>query len=130
MGFSKANLPFGPETMLARTVRLLSQATETIVVVAAAGQPLQSLPSHVRVVTDEREGSGPLEGLRSRAGGAWGRGRRRVCHWVRYAAARPGVCPPRDRSIGFARRGRSEDRRSVSSAGRSLSDNARPADRS
>jgi CTP:molybdopterin cytidylyltransferase MocA len=38
MGTSKALLPFGPETMLQRVVRLLSDIVSPIVAVAAAGQ--------------------------------------------------------------------------------------------
>jgi len=64
MGLAKATLPFGPETMLARTVRLLSQVLDKVVVVSAAGQTLPLLPTNVRICVDEREDSGPLEGLR------------------------------------------------------------------
>ena len=65
MGTSKALLPFGPETMLQRVVRLLGDVVTPIVVVAAAGQELPELPPHVIVTRDEREGRGPLEGLRA-----------------------------------------------------------------
>ena len=65
MGTSKALLPFGPETMLQRVVRLLGDVVSPIVVVAAAGQELPQLPPHVIVTRDEREGRGPLEGLRA-----------------------------------------------------------------
>lgn len=65
MGTSKALLPFGPETMLQRVVRLLSGIVTPIVVVAAPGQPLPKLPAGVVVTHDEREGRGPLEGLRA-----------------------------------------------------------------
>ncbi|MBN2477454.1 MAG: molybdenum cofactor guanylyltransferase [Pirellulales bacterium] len=63
MGRAKASLPFGPETMLARVVRLLGEATEPIVVVAAPGQALPPLPSPVRIAHDRRADRGPLEGL-------------------------------------------------------------------
>lgn len=63
MGLAKALLPFGPERMLQRVVRLLGQAAEPLVVVAAPGQELPELPAGVRVVRDRREGRGPLEGL-------------------------------------------------------------------
>jgi molybdopterin-guanine dinucleotide biosynthesis protein A len=63
MGAPKALLPFGPEVMLQRVVRLLGQAVGTIVVVAAAGQDLPELPAVVIVVRDRREYRGPLEGL-------------------------------------------------------------------
>ena len=65
MGTAKALLPFGPETMLQRMVRLLSGIVSPIVVVAAGGQPLPDLPADVIVTRDEREGRGPLEGLRA-----------------------------------------------------------------
>jgi molybdopterin-guanine dinucleotide biosynthesis protein A len=65
MGTSKALLPFGPETMLQRVVRLLSGAVAPIVVVAALDQELPQLPPGVIVTHDEHEGRGPLEGLRA-----------------------------------------------------------------
>jgi molybdenum cofactor guanylyltransferase len=65
MGSPKASLPFGPETMLQRVVRLLGEVVEPIVVVAAADQNLPPLPSDVIVTRDEREARGPLEGLRA-----------------------------------------------------------------
>ena len=63
MGRDKAALPFGPELMLQRVVRLLGEAVERIVVVAAPGQELPPLPEGIEVVRDQREGRGPLEGL-------------------------------------------------------------------
>ena len=63
MGLAKATLPFGPELMLQRVVRLLSQVVQPIVVVAAPGQELPPLPADVLVTRDEHEGRGPLEGL-------------------------------------------------------------------
>jgi molybdenum cofactor guanylyltransferase len=65
MGTPKATLPFGPETMLQRVVRLLGTAVDPIVVVAAHGQALPELPDGVIVALDEREQRGPLEGLRA-----------------------------------------------------------------
>jgi molybdopterin-guanine dinucleotide biosynthesis protein A len=65
MGTSKALLPFGPETMLQRVVRLLSEVVSPIVVVAAAGQELPTLPPGVIITHDEHEARGPLEGLRA-----------------------------------------------------------------
>src|SRR5512138_2999381 len=65
MGTSKALLPFGPETMLQRVVRLLTDVVSPIVVVAAVDQPLPTLPPEVIVTRDEQEGRGPLEGLRA-----------------------------------------------------------------
>ena len=49
--------------MLQRVARLLGEAVERIVVVAAAGQELPPLPEAVEIVRDEREGRGPLEGI-------------------------------------------------------------------
>jgi molybdenum cofactor guanylyltransferase len=63
MGQPKAWLPFGPETMLERVVRLVGQSVESIVVVAAPGQELPSLPDDVRVARDPVSGRGPLQGL-------------------------------------------------------------------
>ena len=63
MGTSKAMLPFGPETMLQRVVRVLGGVVAPIVVVAAANQELPPLPPGVLITRDEREGRGPLQGL-------------------------------------------------------------------
>ena len=65
MGTSKALLPFGPETMLQRVVRLLNGVVQPIVVVAAVDQMLPPLPPDVIVTRDEHEERGPLEGLRA-----------------------------------------------------------------
>ena len=65
MGVPKATLPFGPETMLQRVVRLLGTVVSPIVVVAAREQVLPELPDDVIVTRDEREQRGPLEGLRA-----------------------------------------------------------------
>ncbi len=63
MGRPKAWLPFGEEFMLPRVVRLLSEAVTPIVVVAAVGQELPTLPGDVEVVLDEERTRGPLQGL-------------------------------------------------------------------
>ncbi len=66
MGDDKGLLPFGAdEVLLQRVVRLLSDVVpmENMVVVAARRQQLPSLPSDVRVVCDQHEDRGPLEGL-------------------------------------------------------------------
>lgn len=63
MGQSKAMLPFGSETLLARTVRIVSSVASPVVVVAARDQQLPVLPGEVQVVYDQHEGRGPLEGL-------------------------------------------------------------------
>jgi molybdopterin-guanine dinucleotide biosynthesis protein A len=64
-GTPNALLPFGGETMLQRVVRILSDLVSPIVVVAAGGQELPALPASVILTQDEREGRGPLEGLRA-----------------------------------------------------------------
>ncbi len=65
MGVPKATLPFGPETMLQRVVRLLGSVVAPVVVVAAPEQSLPELPEGVIVTRDERGERGPLEGLRA-----------------------------------------------------------------
>jgi molybdopterin-guanine dinucleotide biosynthesis protein A len=65
MGIPKASLPFGPESMLERVVRLLGQVADPIVVVAASQQALPDLPASVRVAHDQQEDKGPLEGIRA-----------------------------------------------------------------
>lgn len=65
MGTPKAALPFGPETMLQRVVRLLGTVVSPVVVVAAKEQDLPLLPADVIVTRDERDEGGPLEGLRA-----------------------------------------------------------------
>jgi molybdopterin-guanine dinucleotide biosynthesis protein A len=68
MGVPKATLPFGPETMLQRVVRLLGTVVTPIIAVAAREQVLPELPDDVIVTRDEREQRGPLEGLRAGLG--------------------------------------------------------------
>lgn len=63
MGRPKAWLPFGGEIMLPRVLRLLSEAVQPVVVVAAPEQDLPPLPAAVAVVRDEEKGRGPLQGL-------------------------------------------------------------------
>ncbi len=63
MGAPKAALPFGPETMLQRIVRLVGTVCDPIVVVAAEGQELPALPAGVIVARDRHAERGPLEGL-------------------------------------------------------------------
>jgi molybdopterin-guanine dinucleotide biosynthesis protein A len=65
MGTAKALLPFGPETMLQRVVRLLGTTVSPIVTVAAREQELPPLPAGTIVARDERDARGPLEGLRA-----------------------------------------------------------------
>lgn len=65
MGRDKAMLPFGPELMLQRVVRLISEVVDlnNIVVVAAPNQSLPELPGRVLIARDVHEYRGPLEGL-------------------------------------------------------------------
>jgi len=63
MGRPKAWLPFGPEVLLQRIVRILDAVVGPLVVVAAPDQELPDLPDHVLVTRDELPGRGPLEGL-------------------------------------------------------------------
>ena len=65
MGRDKATLPFGPELMLQRVVRIISQVIDptAIVVVASPEQVLPQLPDRVIVTRDERPNRGPLEGI-------------------------------------------------------------------
>ena len=65
MGRDKATLPFGPEMMLQRMVRILVEVVEpaATVVVAAQGQILPELPAAVIISRDEHPDRGPLEGL-------------------------------------------------------------------
>jgi molybdopterin-guanine dinucleotide biosynthesis protein A len=65
MGTPKALLPFGPETMLQRVVRLLRSVVSPIVVVGAVDQALPELDPDVILARDERSERGPLEGLRA-----------------------------------------------------------------
>jgi molybdopterin-guanine dinucleotide biosynthesis protein A len=65
MGRDKATLPFGPELMLQRVLRLIGEVVklENVAVVAASDQSLPELPSGVLIVRDVHEYRGPLEGL-------------------------------------------------------------------
>src|SRR5262245_46014463 len=63
MGLPKLSLPFGPESMLARVVRLVAEVCRPIVVVAAPRQELPDLGVEVITARDRHEGRGPLEGL-------------------------------------------------------------------
>lgn len=63
MGRPKASLPFGPELMLQRVVRILRQVVSPIVVVAAQGQDVPELPPEIEIARDEHEELGPLAGI-------------------------------------------------------------------
>jgi len=65
MGVDKASLPFGPEAMLQRVVRLVSQCVPNtqIVVVSGTEQTLPDLHRNIRIVQDRTAERGPLEGI-------------------------------------------------------------------
>ena len=63
MGRSKPWLPFGPEYLLQRVVKILRLVVRPVVVVAAPRQDVPPLPPEVELVRDEVEGHGPLAGL-------------------------------------------------------------------
>ena len=65
MGRDKASLPFGPEQMLQRIVRLVGEVVpaEHTVVVAAVNQELPPLPPRILISRDQDEDRGPLAGL-------------------------------------------------------------------
>jgi molybdopterin-guanine dinucleotide biosynthesis protein A len=65
MGRTKAWLPFGPELLLQRMVRLASEGIGhgPLVVVAAREQTLPDLPQRVVVARDSLPHRGPLHGL-------------------------------------------------------------------
>ncbi len=63
MGRPKATLPFGPELMLQRVVRLVGEIVDKIVVVSAVDQELPELPPTVEIARDRHPQRGPLEGL-------------------------------------------------------------------
>lgn len=65
MGIAKADLPVGPETMLARIVRLLQPLAHPVVLAAAANQTLPPIDDDVRIARDATPDQGPLEGLAS-----------------------------------------------------------------
>jgi molybdopterin-guanine dinucleotide biosynthesis protein A len=73
MGRPKAWLPFAGEPILRRVVRIVGEAVEPLVVVAAPGQELPPLPAAVDVVRDEEEGRGPLQGLAAGLAALYGR---------------------------------------------------------
>ena len=63
MGRAKAWLPFGNELLLQRTVRILREVVDPIVVVAAPDQDVPKLPDDIHVARDDRGFLGPLNGL-------------------------------------------------------------------
>ena len=63
MGFSKAALPFGEETMLERVVRLVGEVAAPVVVVAARDETVEFRVDGVQLCRDRVADRGPLEGL-------------------------------------------------------------------
>lgn len=63
MGRAKEWLRVGGETLLGRTVRVLGEVAEVVVVAGRAGQVLPELPAGVEVVFDEFAGAGPVAGI-------------------------------------------------------------------
>ncbi|MGP0062084.1 MAG: molybdenum cofactor guanylyltransferase [Isosphaeraceae bacterium] len=63
MGRPKAWLPFGPERLLQRVVRLVGTVARPVVVVAALDQELPELSTDIAIVRDPIAGRGPLQGL-------------------------------------------------------------------
>jgi molybdenum cofactor guanylyltransferase len=64
MGTPKAALEWHGSTLLRRTVGILARATGgPVVVVRAPGQELPALPPDVEIISDPREGKGPVQGL-------------------------------------------------------------------
>ena len=65
MGQDKALMPFGAESMLQRTVRIVGKVVppQNVVVVAGADQELPALPADTRIVRDGERSRGPLPAL-------------------------------------------------------------------
>jgi molybdopterin-guanine dinucleotide biosynthesis protein A len=63
MGRDKLALPFGGETLLERTLRLVREAVDEVVLVAREGQELPQDLAGVAVARDPAEGLGPLAGI-------------------------------------------------------------------
>lgn len=63
MGRDKLALPFGAETLLERTLRLVREAVDEVVLVARDGQELPRELAGVRTLRDPAEGLGPLAGI-------------------------------------------------------------------
>lgn len=63
MGRDKLTLPFGPESLGARTLRLVRSAVDEVALVAREGQELPRELAGVRTLRDPAEGLGPLAGI-------------------------------------------------------------------
>ena len=65
MGTQKMLLPFGPELVLQRMVRIVGSVVSPVAVVRASQQSLPELPPETVIVTDDYDNMGPLAGLYS-----------------------------------------------------------------
>lgn len=63
MNYPKALLPLGPELMLQRVIRIVSEVVSPVIVVASPGQTLPEIPDSVRIVYDAKPGAGPLPAI-------------------------------------------------------------------
>jgi molybdenum cofactor guanylyltransferase len=63
MGNDKPTMPFGPETLIERTIGILESVLSPIIVVAHENQALPQFPDHVYLVHDELPDLGPMGGL-------------------------------------------------------------------
>jgi len=63
MGRPKEWLPVGDETLLQRTVRIVGEVCEKIVVAGRTDQPLPPLPESILVVGDQFPEVGPVAGI-------------------------------------------------------------------
>jgi molybdenum cofactor guanylyltransferase len=68
MGRDKWSLPWGDETLLTRTIRILAEVVQPVVAVAAEGQPISGLPPETILVRDRFTSQGPLAGLHAGLG--------------------------------------------------------------
>jgi molybdopterin-guanine dinucleotide biosynthesis protein A len=60
----KAAVAIGGEPCLSRVCRAITAVVPRVIVVAAAGQPLPLLDSHVEIIRDTTPNAGPLAGIR------------------------------------------------------------------
>src|SRR5262245_41056545 len=65
MGESKAALTIAGESLLERTIKILTQVATPIVVAAAADQPLPALPEGMTIARDPEPAQGPLAAFTS-----------------------------------------------------------------
>ena len=132
MGSSKAWLDWHGTPLLARVVGLVARAVDGPIVasLSAAGQQLPALPGGTRVVEDDREALGPLQGIATGLAALADLRRRRVRLVDGCRVAAPGVHPSRAGRVrpGCRDRGPPRPRPSPAARGR-LPGCARAADR-